>query len=77
MVKIRDARPARIFANRGRALYNGLRMCKAMGRACARQWLAHVQSDGVRMGMVHVKRACARQLCARVQSNWQLAIHKE
>ena len=61
MVKIRDARPARIFANCGRARYNGLRMRKAKGRACARQWLAHVQSNGVRMAMVHVNGAWARQ----------------
>ena len=45
----------------GRARYNGLRMRKAKGRACARQWLAHVQSNGVRMAMVHVNGARARQ----------------
>ena len=50
-----------MFANCGRARYNGLRMCKAKGRACARQWLAHVQSNGVRMAMVHVNGAWARQ----------------
>ena len=44
--------PGRMFANCGRARYNGARMCKAMGRACAKQWLAHVQSNGVRMAMV-------------------------
>ena len=46
-----------MFANCGRARYNGLRMCKAMGRACARQWLARVQSNGMRMAMVHVNGA--------------------
>ena len=50
-----------MFANCGRARYNGLRMRKAKGRACARQWLAHVQSNGVRMAMVHVNGAWARQ----------------
>ena len=68
--------PEGMFANCGRARYNGLRMCKAMGRACARQWLAHVQSNGMRMAMVHVNGAikaigcaCARQLSAHMQSN--------
>ena len=41
--------------------YNSLRMRKPMGRACARQWLAHVQSNGVCMAMVHVNGAWARQ----------------
>ena len=50
-----------MFANCGRARYNGLRMRKAKGHACARQWLAHVQSNGVRMAMVHVNGAWARQ----------------
>ena len=53
--------PGSMFANCGRARYNGLHMCKAKGRACARQWLAHVQSNGVRMAMVHVNGAWARQ----------------
>ena len=33
--------PGRMFANCGRARYNGARMCKAIGRACAKQWRAH------------------------------------
>ena len=41
-----------MFANCGRARYNGARMCKVMACACAKQWLAHVQSNGVRMAMV-------------------------
>ena len=53
--------PGCMFANCGRARYNGLHMCKAKGRTCARQWLAHVQSNGVRMAMVHVNGAWARQ----------------
>ena len=72
----RPVRPDGMFANCGRARYNGLRMCKAMGRACARQWLAHVQSNGMRMAMVHVNGAikaigwaCASQLSAHMQSN--------
>ena len=53
--------PGCMFANCGSARCNGLRMRKAKGRACARQWLAHVQSNGVRMAMVHVNGAWARQ----------------
>ena len=33
-----------------------------MGRACAKQWGAHVQSNGVRMAMARVNGACAKQL---------------
>ena len=46
-----------MFVNCGRARYNGLRMRKVMGRACARQWLVHVQSNVMRMAMVHVNGA--------------------
>ena len=38
-----------MFANCGRARYNGARMCKVMACACAKQWGAHVQSNGLRM----------------------------
>ena len=65
--------PGGMFANCGCARYNGLRMCKAMGCACARQWLVLVQSNGMRMAMVHVNGAiisigcaCARQLSAHI-----------
>ena len=57
-----------MFANCGRARYNGARMCKAMGRACAKQWLAHVQSNGARMRKA-LACACAKQWLAHVQSN--------
>ena len=60
--------PGRMFANCGRARYNGARMCKAMGRACAKQWLAHVQSNGARMRKA-LACACAKQWLAHVQSN--------
>ena len=33
-----------------------------MGRACAKQWGAHVQSNGVRMAMARVNGACAKQM---------------
>ena len=33
-----------------------------MGRTCAKQWGAHVQSNGVRMAMARVNGACAKQL---------------
>ena len=39
-----------------------------MGRACARQWGAHVQSNGLRMCKA-MGRACAKQWLAHVQSN--------
>ena len=42
-------KPGGMFANCGRARYNGARMCKAMGRACAKQWGAHAQGIGLRM----------------------------
>ena len=61
--------PGRMFMNCGRAQYNGARMCKAMGRACAKQWLAHVQSNGVRMAMACVNGACAKQLGEHAQGN--------
>ena len=39
-----------------------------MGRACAKQWGAHVQSNGLRMCKA-MGRACARHWPAHVQSN--------
>ena len=35
------ADPGGMFANCGRARYNGARMCKVMACACAKQWRAH------------------------------------
>ena len=68
-LKSKVGRPGRMFANCGRARYNGARMCKAMGRACAKQWLAHVQSNGVHMAMARVNGACAKQLGEHAQGN--------
>ena len=39
-----------------------------MGRACAKQWGAHVQSNGLRMCKA-MGRACARHWPAHVKSN--------
>ena len=39
-----------------------------MGRACAKQWLAHVQSNGARMRKA-LACACAKQWFAHVHSN--------
>ena len=40
-----------------------------MGRTCAKQWGAHVQSNGVRMAMARVNGACAKQLGEHAQGN--------
>ena len=61
--------PGGMFANCGRARYDGAHMCKAMGCACARHWPAHVQSNGVRMAMAHVIGASAKQLGEHAQGN--------
>ena len=48
---------------------NGARMCKVMACACAKQWLAHVQSNGVHMAIARVNGACAKQLGEHAQGN--------
>ena len=35
--ELEGGQPGGMFANCGRARHNGARMCKAMGRACAKQ----------------------------------------
>merc|ERR1711923_574057 len=44
-------------------------MCKVMACACAKRWLAHVQSNGLRMAIARVNGACAKQLGEHAQGN--------
>ena len=44
-------------------------MRKALACTCAKQWLAHVKSNGVRMAMARVNGACAKQLGEHAQGN--------